>query len=254
MFESRKIVDICATWKDLQVPERALLQQLRPDLLSIDLLDIGVGAGRTSRFFAPLVKSYLGVDYSNAMIERCRADLPAFNFALGDARHLDFVGDETYDMVLFSFNGIDNLGASDRKAALGEMRRVLRPGGLMVFSSHNSNYLPMIYDQFRFRIQPTPRATLRSFKRATMFWIKNLSLGNRLPLAVGRVHDGSYSFQSSPMYVRPDIAVEELRHLGMIDISCAGDESDEFMAADDPRLPGYCSWWVYYVCRKPPRN
>lgn len=119
----------------------------------------------------------------------------------------------------------------------------------MVFSSNNSNYLPMIYDRFRFRIQPTPLETLRSLRRATMFWLTNLPLGNRPPLAVGRVSDGLYRFRSAPMYVRPDIAVEELRQLGMIDISFAGNESDEFMAADDPRLVGYCSEWVYYVCR-----
>ncbi len=118
------------------------------------------------------------------------------------------------------------------------MRRVLRPGGLMVFSSHNANYLPAIVDRFRFRIHASLRETLRSFKWSSVFWMKNGLLQYRMPLASGRVHDGTHSFRSSALYyVRPDLGVAELRRLGMVDIACAGNESRDFVPGDDPRLP-----------------
>src|SRR5215207_6485792 len=108
----------------------------------MDMLDLGVGAGRTAWFFAPRVKTYLGLDYARTMIDRCNQDLPAYKFVVGDACRLDFAADNSYDFVLFSYNGIDHLELPERERALSEMKRVLRPGGLMAFSSHNANYLP----------------------------------------------------------------------------------------------------------------
>ena len=36
------------------------------------MLDIGVGTGRTSRYFASNFNQYHGIDYSSAMIDFCR--------------------------------------------------------------------------------------------------------------------------------------------------------------------------------------
>lgn len=251
-YESPSIVALYGRPDPLQKPERTLLTQLEPTIGDMAMLDIGVGGGRTSRYFAPLANSYLGIDYSLAMIEQCRSALPQFEFQVGDVRNLDFAADATYDFVLFSYNGIDHLDADQRKLALREMHRVLRPGGLMAFSSHNTNFLPEIVRRFRFRIHADLRETLRSLKWATIFWAKNRLLQYRLPLPVARVHDGTHSFKSSALYyVRPDVGADELRRLGMVDISCAGNESDEFIPADDPRLPACQHPWIYYVARKP---
>ena len=253
-YESPDIVALYARPDGLQKPEETLLAQLRPSLGSMDMLDIGVGGGRTTRHFARLARSYLGVDYSAAMIARCKAEFPAFPFAVADARRLELVADESCDFVLFSYNGIDHLDARGRRTALAEMRRVLRPGGLMVFSSHNANYLPAIVDRFRFRVHASLRETLRSFKWSGVFWAKNGLLQYRMPLAAGRVHDGTHSFRSSALYyVRPDVGVAELHRLGMVDIVCAGNESREFVPGDDPRLAHDPNPWIYYVSRKPER-
>lgn len=250
-YEAEPIVAMYARDTALQRPEQVLFEGLRSRLATMDILDLGVGAGRTSRHLVG-ARSYLGVDYSAAMVEACRRELPASRFVVGDARHLDFVDDASVDLVLFSYNGIDHADAAGRRRILLEMRRVLRPGGFMVLSSHNAAHLPQIFRRFTFKPGATVRETLRSLKWSTIFLAKNPLLRLRLPIAEGRVHDGTHSFASSPIYyIRPDRMVSCLRDLQMADISCAGNESGDFLQDGDPRIAALDSPWVYYVCRKP---
>ena len=210
-----QIVSSFGRHRQLQPPEQTLLDELGGGLNGIDMLDLGVGAGRTAWSFAPRVKSYLGLDYARAMIERCKQDLPAYEFIVGDASKLDFAADNSYDFVLFSYNGIDHLELPDRQRALLEMRRVLRPGGLMAFSSRDANFLPSSSTASAFRLRGSPRATARSLKWAMMFNFLNPTLRFRLPFDVGMVKDGLHSFRSSGIcYIRPDLQVEALSQLG----------------------------------------
>ena len=55
----------------------------------------------------------------------------------GDASNLG-LKDNSFDVVIFSFNGIDYIYPYiKRLAALKEIRRVLKTNGLFIFSSHN---------------------------------------------------------------------------------------------------------------------
>jgi len=46
---------------------------------------------------------------------------------------------KSFDLVVFSFNGLDAISHDDRGSALGEFWRVLRPGGLLLFSTLNKD-------------------------------------------------------------------------------------------------------------------
>ena len=46
----------------------------------------------------------------------------------------------TFDLVIFSYNGIDYVAHVDRLKILAEIRRVLKRGGVFFFSSHNRDY------------------------------------------------------------------------------------------------------------------
>lgn len=101
------------------------------------MLDIGVGAGRTTHYFAHLTKEYVGIDYSENMIKVCREKFQNYpkkiSFEVCDARSLKFFEDSYLDFVLFSYNGLDYMNHEDRLRVLREIRRATKEGGTFVF-------------------------------------------------------------------------------------------------------------------------
>ena len=71
-YTDRSIVRYYARLTALQPAERTILTLLQKRLSKMKMLDLGVGAGRTTNYFAPLVAEYIGVDYSAEMIAACR--------------------------------------------------------------------------------------------------------------------------------------------------------------------------------------
>jgi SAM-dependent methyltransferase len=102
-----------------------------------DVLDLGVGTGRTAIYLAPLARRYEAIDYSPAMVEQMRSNFPRISVRLGDIRDLSMFEDASFDFVFGPNNVLDAVSHEDRLGALAEIRRVLRPGGVVIFSSHH---------------------------------------------------------------------------------------------------------------------
>lgn len=106
------------------------------------ILDLGCGTGRTT--YALHQKGYtnlVGVDLTPEMIHTADALAAHFgiqiDFRVGDATALTF-SDSAFKSVVFSFNGIMSIpGQHRRDQALEEIRRVLRPGGRFIFTTHD---------------------------------------------------------------------------------------------------------------------
>jgi ubiquinone/menaquinone biosynthesis C-methylase UbiE len=102
------------------------------------ILDLGVGGGRTTPYLSGLASRYVGVDYAPEMIAACRQKFPQLEFLVADATHLAPLGDEEFDSVVMAFNGMDYLiPGESRRRGLAEIHRVLKKGGVLIFSSHN---------------------------------------------------------------------------------------------------------------------
>lgn len=102
------------------------------------ILDLGVGGGRTTPYLSSLASRYLGADYSAEMIEACHKKFPGLEFATVDAADLSLFAASTFDAVVMAFNAIDNLIPDEsRYRAWREVHRVLKPDGVLIFSSHN---------------------------------------------------------------------------------------------------------------------
>jgi SAM-dependent methyltransferase len=121
----------------LQPPECSVLELIAADVRDAPILDLGVGAGRTTPYLRSLSDDYLGVDYSPTMVSVCRRRHPDARFAVLDARSLREFATDRFGLVMFSFNGLDCIDHSDRMVVLRDVHRILRPDGWFVFSSHN---------------------------------------------------------------------------------------------------------------------
>jgi SAM-dependent methyltransferase len=100
------------------------------------MLDVGCGPGETDRFLDGRVGRLAGVDVASGMLERARSRNRSVEyrwFAAGEA--IPF-GDAEFD-VCFAVCVLHHVPPADRGALLGQMRRVCRPGGLIVLFEHN---------------------------------------------------------------------------------------------------------------------
>ena len=106
------------------------------------ILDIGCGAGRTTIGLYELGYHLIeGLDLSEAMIVQAKRISKELNyditFSVGDAAFLDY-DDETFEAALFSFNGIMQIpGRENRIKVLKEIKRILKPKGYFLFSTHD---------------------------------------------------------------------------------------------------------------------
>jgi SAM-dependent methyltransferase len=120
--------------------ETMALLRHQPAFAGRDVLDLGVGTGRTTRFLAPLALRYVAIDSSPMMIEYMRRSFPDVAVRPGDLRDLSEFSDRSFDFVFGACNVIDGVSHADRLRVLAEVHRVLRPAGVFAFSSHNRGF------------------------------------------------------------------------------------------------------------------
>jgi SAM-dependent methyltransferase len=245
--------------------ERLLFETYIP--MGSAILDLGVGGGRTTPYLAMRASRYVGVDYAASMVRTCQAKFPALQFMVADAADLSAFPEASFDAVVFAFNGIDYvLPDQSRRSCFAHIRRVLKAGGVLIFSSHNPRAVLVRPQWNRERLQrmahrlsagsrvfpgllltvltsaraflafiQASMATLtRAFKRflSRVFWRGEGSL-------VDSAHGGLLTHYSTPKRV-----IEELTALRF---------QPERILGDDHPQPShlYATDWYYYVFVKP---
>jgi SAM-dependent methyltransferase len=130
-----------------------LLQMLRANggpesIAGLDLLDLGCGFGGLSAYFAALGATVTAIDPNEARFEVGRAVAAehglALEFKRGSMQELD-LPDAGFDVAVANNSLCYVIDRDDRRAALTESLRVLRPGGFLIVRNPN-RWNPM--DQF----------------------------------------------------------------------------------------------------------
>ncbi|MFZ0665268.1 MAG: methyltransferase domain-containing protein [Acidimicrobiales bacterium] len=132
------------TWRTAENSARYLIPELRPGM---DLLDVGCGPGTITLDLAQLVGpgTVIGLDREAGVLvgaERARSERNVSNasFTTGDVYALDFP-EASFDVV-HAHQVLQHL--TDPVAAITEMRRLLRPGGLLAV--RDGDYGSMMWD------------------------------------------------------------------------------------------------------------
>jgi len=138
-------------------PVEAVIVERYAEPLSGSVLEIGVGGGRLTAHLAPLARELCGIDISPAMVEACRVRFPEARFEVADLADLSAFADGAFDALLAGYNVIDVLGHGERPATLRGWARVLRPGGLLIFSTHNLHSAESIPSPWRVPLSKRPQ-------------------------------------------------------------------------------------------------
>jgi SAM-dependent methyltransferase len=108
------------------------------DLASI--LDFGCGCGRVTRWLAGIPGEVRGSDFDGGAVAWCRTNLPFGKFVHnGLEPPLPFAAGEL-DLV-YAFSVFTHLPVPLQHAWTAELVRVLRPGGLLLLSTHGERYV-----------------------------------------------------------------------------------------------------------------
>jgi SAM-dependent methyltransferase len=110
------------------------LRALLPPVAGLRVLDAGCGAGRTSAWLVEHGAEVVGIDASAELVRLARERLPSASFAVADLAEPLAFDDDSFDLAVAS---LVMHYLRDWVPALRELRRVLRPGGVFVFSTHH---------------------------------------------------------------------------------------------------------------------
>lgn len=97
-------------------------------------LDVGCGEGRFCRIMRELGVAAVGIDPTQALLERARHLDPAGDYRLARAEALPFPNDQ-FDLVVSYLTLID---IDDAEQAIAEMVRVLKPSGTLLIANLTS--------------------------------------------------------------------------------------------------------------------
>ncbi|MBN9363134.1 MULTISPECIES: class I SAM-dependent methyltransferase [unclassified Devosia] len=228
----------------LTIPEEFCLD-LVPQSSRGSVLDIGIGGGRTTEALAGKFERYVGVDYSAAMIDAASKLHPDRDLRVMDARELQFGNDE-FDCVVFSFNGIDSVGSyDDRHKIFREVSRVLKPGGYFIYSTKNIRYwkMPEWKDKFWHPgIFLSWKSPLRAIpNRLRNFWKQSIDED----LGIAFVNEQGHGFSFVHAYVDIEKELENLKTYDLVSVDKIGRlKTAAGYDTDDE--------WVYVTVQKRP--
>lgn len=235
---------------DLFPVERVIMDRLSGEVRGKRILDIGVGTGRTTKALRELGRSYIGIDYSPQMLRRARERNPEADYRCADARDLSEFADSSFDLVWFSFNGIDYVAHEDRLRILAEIYRVTKNGGYFCFSAHNRDFGELALGESIRWVRFTAHPLKLAYRCAMYVWsafnargLRSLETRND---DYALINDSELNYGLLTYYISMPRQLEQLRTTGFGHV--------EAFAVEGTKIPPGTTYtdgyMIHYLCRK----
>ncbi len=243
-YTSTNVINWYTHLTEITAAEKHLFELHKEFLSKANVLDIGIGGGRTTAYLIDKCAGYIGVDYSQGFVEIVKQKYPKANIQLADARDLIPFEDKKFDVINFSFNGIDYVGLEDRKKIFSEINRVLKPNGLFFFSTHNK-------DHFTFDQQPwTDKnnsffTNLKTFIKLLPFLPKH-ALQKKKEIRFNDysiINDSAHNYSLMTFYTSPQFLKKQLKDHHFADVKLFSKDAKE---VDEKKLDD----WIFVSCKK----
>lgn len=162
----------------------ALIAQLYPHRTDLHILDAGCGTGAAMRYLSPF-GTVTGCDLSALALHFCQ-QRGLSRLSQASVTRLPF-GNECFDLVI-SFDVLCCRAVGDYHHALGEFRRLLKPGGRILLRLPAYNWLHGHHDKFVHIVHRFTTTELHAALTASGFVAEKLSYANTLlfPLVLGK--------------------------------------------------------------------
>jgi ubiquinone/menaquinone biosynthesis C-methylase UbiE len=229
---SKKALDAYASYAGLRDDEKSFIKEFFPKPPA-RIIDLGVGSGRTTAPLQEMGYTVIGIEFCEDLVAFANRELPHVNIVQGDARRLDYEND-SFDAAIFSWNGIDYMyPLLERFQVLREVKRIVKPGGIFLVSSHNAlGCLGRLL-----------RPTLLT-KRAIRFWLDQFGSLSKWRQGYYRWRDDALGL---PLFysARPSVQRKQLDQCGWRVMAVR--------SVERPQDTASAVWDVHvqYVCKKP---
>jgi len=231
----------------LTPPEKTVLDMFQTHWPNLKMLDIGVGAGRTTLHFADRVAEYVGIDNADNMIHACRVRFaqtpPRTSFKVCDARQMDLFTDDYFDFILFSFNGVDYVPHEDRLQIWREIKRVGKKGGHLYFSTHNLQSIDLLRSV---PLSANPLRLLKDMTRSLLIKSTNPRFTDLKERDFAVINDGTQHFQAKIYYIKPKEQIKQLQEAGFENIRLFSLENGREIT-DPTGLDSLSDRWLHYL-------
>jgi SAM-dependent methyltransferase len=117
--------------------DRALLDEFAARVGDGDACDLGCGPGQLARYLHDKGVKVFGIDISPGMIKEARLAHPGIQFIQGNMRDLGLPDASLAGIA--AFYSLIHIPRNEVTGVLKQLRRSLRPGGVLLLSFHKGN-------------------------------------------------------------------------------------------------------------------